>query len=204
MSTMATTYSSDSSSTLRRSARRAVSLDEVAYLARKRAAKLETTLSTAELVQRTLARFDTTFDGTARPVDLDGWIRRTLRDIVAAEERSNRDWRATIGNQSSGLTAVLAGLATPVRSPTLAKQRKMLLRRVSELIGGPECRVVFAMITETSLDRVAAQLNLSPIDVARLHGRGMLQLQSWLAHDHQLRQQLREASRQPKRARTSH
>ena len=203
MSTTAATYSSDSSSTLRRSARRAVSLDEVAYLARKRAAKLDTTLSTTELVQRVIARFDSTFDSTARPVDLDGWIRRALREIVA-EERSSRDWRATISNQSSGLTAILAGLATPVRSPTLAKQRKMLLRRVSELIGGPECRVVFAMITETSLDRVAAQLNLSPIDVARLHGRGMQQLQSWLAHDHQLTQQLREASRQPKRARTSH
>ena len=204
MSTMAATYAPDSSSTPSRSARRGVSFDEVAYLARKRAAKLDSTLSTTELVQRVLARSDSTFDGTARPVDLDGWIRRTLREIVVAEQRSSREGLARVGAESSGLTAMLARLATPVRSPTLAKQRKMLLRRVSELIGGPECRVMFAMIKEPSLVRVAVELNLSPTDVARMHGRGMQQLQSWLAHDHQLTQQLREASRQPKRARTSH
>jgi len=92
----------------------------------------------------------------------------------------------------------------PGAIPTLAKQRRLLLRRVSELIGRPECRIVFVMINEPSLDRVAVELNLAHTDVARMHDRGMQQLRSWLAHDHQLAQQLREASRQPKRARTSH
>ena len=203
MSAMAATYSPDSSSTPSRSVRRGASLDEVAYLARKRAAKLDTTLSTTELVQSTLARFDSTFDSTARPVDLDGWIRRTLREIVVAEQLA-RNARPTLMVEQFELTRVLEGLAAPVRSPALAKQRKLLLRRVSELISGPERRVVLALIGQSSLDRVAAQLKLSPSDVAQLQRRGLQQLQSWLAHDHQLARQLRDASRQPMRARTSH
>ena len=203
MSTMAAMYSPDASSTPFRSSRRAVSHDEVAYLARKRAAKLDSTLSTTELVERMLTRFDSTFGRTARPVDLDGWIRRALREIVVAEQHSSGEGRVRVVAPPAHLTAMLAGLASPVRSPTLAKQRKMLLRRISELIGGLECRIVIAMINDPFLDRVAAQLDLSPIDVARLHRRGLLRLQHWLAHDHQLANQLREASRQPKRARTA-
>lgn len=203
MSAPAATFSADSSSTPYRSAGRGVMLDEVAYLARRRAMKLDTTLSTAELVQRTIARFDSTFGSTARPVDLDGWIRRALREIVVAEQRA-RNARPTQTVEQAELTRVLEGLAAPVRSPALAKQRKLLLRRVSELIAGPERRVVLAMITEPSLDRVGVQLRLSSMEVALLHRRGLQLLQTRLAHDHQLAQQLRDASRQPKRARTSH
>ena len=137
MSATAATFSADSSSTPSRSARRGVMLDGVAYLARKHATKLDTTLSTAELVQRTIARFDSTFGSTVRPVDLDGWIRRALREIVVAEQRA-RNARPTQTVEQAELTRVLEGLAAPVRSPALAKQRKLLLRRVSELIAGPE------------------------------------------------------------------
>ena len=90
-----------------------------------------------------------------------------------------------------------------MRSPALTKQRKLLLRRVSELIGGPECRVVLAMSTARSLDRVGTQLGLPPVDVAKLQRRGLLRLQTHLDHDPSLTQQLIEASRQPRRARTN-
>jgi hypothetical protein len=39
--------------------------------------------------------------------------------------------------------------------------------------------------------------------VARLHRRGLLQLQAWLDRDPELAQQLRAASRQPEPARTA-
>lgn len=177
-------------------------LAEVAHLARRRAAMLDTPLSTDDLVQQLLARYDEVFGTDTRPVDLTGWIRRAMREIVDAElHRQVRDRRA--GGRPADLESVLQGLATPVRAPALAKQRRLLLRRVSELIAGPECRVVLAMITERSLDRVADQLGLQPTDVALLHRRGLVQLQTWLDHDHELADRLRVASRQPRRPRTS-
>ena len=88
------------------------------------------------------------------------------------------------------------------RRPALTKQRGLLLRRVSALIGGPECRVVLAMSTARSLDRVGTQLGLSPLDVARLQRQGLHRLQTQLDHDAELMRQLTGASRQPRRART--
>lgn len=202
MSAMAATHTAESSFSPDSAQSPGMPLDAIAGLARRRAAKLQTTVPVDVLVQQTLARFDDTFGDTARPLDLDGWLRRTMREIVRIEERT-RSVAPVTGRTEPELVAILERLATPVRAPALAKQRKLLLRRVGELISGPERRVVFAMITESSLDRVADQLKISPIDVARLHCRGLTQLREWLDHDHELAQALSEASRQPKRARTS-
>jgi hypothetical protein len=175
-------------------------LDEIAAIARRRASTLTSDLGTDVLVQRTLERFDETFGTTSCPLDLDGWIRRAMQEIAAAPAHRAR---RPAGRSSVALSRVLEGLNTPVRSPALTKQRKLLLRRVSELIGGPECRVVLAMSTARSLDRVGAQLGLSSIDVARLQQQGLLRLQTHLDHDPELMQQLTDASRQPRRARTN-
>ena len=174
-------------------------LDEVAAIARRRASTLDSDLGTDVLVERTLERFAETFGTTSCPLDLDGWIRRAVREIAAGPARRTRH----IDRSSVALTRILEGLSTPVRSPALAKQRKLLLRRVSELIGGPECRVVLAMSTARSLDRVGTQLGLSPVDVASLQRQGMLRLQTQLDRRPELTRRLTEASRQPRRARTN-
>ena len=174
-------------------------LDEIAAIARRRAGTLTSDLGTDVLVQRTLQRFDETFGTTTCPLDLDGWIRRAMREIATGPARRTRP----LDHSSVALSRILEGLSTPVRSPGLTKQRKLLLRRVSELIGGPECRVVLAMSTSRSLDRVGTQLDLSPIDVARLQRQGLLRLQTQLDHDPELTRQLTDASRQPRRARTN-
>ncbi len=109
------------------------------------------------LVQRTLQRFDETFGTTAvspGPGRLDQADHARDREPVPPVVRGLLD-RSTVA-----LSRILEGLSTPVRSPALTKQRKLLLRRVSELIGGPECRVVLAMSTARSLDRVGTQLGL--------------------------------------------
>ena len=174
-------------------------LDEVAAIARRRANTLHSDLGPDLLVQRTLARFDETFGTTSRPLDLDGWIRRAMGEIATGSVR-----RPRLGERSgAALGRILEGLNTPVRSPSLTKQRKLLLRRVSELIGGPECRVVLSMSATRSSDRVAAQLGISPLDVTRLQREGLLRLQNQLDHDPELMRQLTEAGRQPRRARTN-
>jgi DNA-directed RNA polymerase specialized sigma24 family protein len=174
-------------------------LDEIAAIARRRASTLTSDLGTDVLVQRTLERFHDTFGTTSCPLNLDGWIRRAMQEIATAPARRSR--RAD--RSSVALSRILEGLNTPVRSPALTKQRKLLLRRVSELIGGPECRVVLAMSTARSLDRVGTQLGLSSIDVARLQQRGLLRLQTHLDHDPELMRQLTDAGRQPRRPRTN-
>ena len=174
-------------------------LDQIAGIARRRAGTLNSDLGTDVLVQRTLERFDETFGTTSCPVDLDGWIRRAMREI--ADEAVHRPQR--VDRSTVALSRILEGLSAPVRSPALTKQRKQLLRRVSELIGGLECRVVIAMSTVRSLDRVGTQLGLSSVDVARLHLRGLLRLQTQLDRDPELTRQLTDASRQPRRARTN-
>ena len=174
-------------------------LNEIAAIARRRASTLTSDLGTDVLVQRTLQRFDETFGTTSCPLDLDGWVRRAMQEIANDSAR-----RARPADRSSvALGRILEGLNTPVRSPALTKQRKLLLRRVSELIGGPECRVVLAMSTARSLDRVGTQLGLSSIDVARLQRQGLLRLQAHLDHDPELMRLLTDASRQPRRARTN-
>jgi len=174
-------------------------LDAVAAIARRRAGTLNSDLGTDVLVQRTLKRFDETFGTASSPLDLDGWIRRAMGEIANGPARRTRP----VERSSVALSRILEGLSTPVRSPALTKQRKLLLRRVSELIGGPETRVVLAMSTARSLDRVGTQLGLPPVDVAKLQRRGLLRLQTHLDHDPSLTQQLIEASRQPRRARTN-
>ena len=126
-------------------------LNEIAAIARRRASSLTSDLGTDVLVQRTLQRFDETFGTTSCPLDLDGWIRRAMQEIANGPARRTRP----ADRSSVALGRILEGLNTRVRSPALTKQRKLLLRRVSELIGGPECRVVLAMSTARSLDRVA-------------------------------------------------
>ena len=176
-----------------------VPLDEIAAIARRRANTMNSDLGPDVLVQRTLERFDETFGTTSCPLDLDGWIRRAMREIAAGPVRRPRP----VERSAAALGRILEGLNTPVRSPSLTKQRKLLLRRVSELIGGPECRVVLSMSATRSLDRVAAQLGISPIDVTRLQREGLLRLQNQLDHDPELMRQLTEAGRQPRRARTN-
>ncbi|MET1007089.1 MAG: hypothetical protein ABWX96_16190, partial [Propionibacteriaceae bacterium] len=161
-------------------------LDAVAAIARRRAGTLNSDLGTDVLVQRTLERFDETFGTTSCPLDLDGWIRRAMREIASGPARRTRP----LERSSVALSRILEGLSTPVRSPALTKQRKLLLRRVSELIGGPECRVVLAMSSARSLDRVGTQLGLPPVDVAKLQRRGLLRLQTHLDHDPALMRQL--------------
>ncbi len=174
-------------------------LDEIAAIARRRALTLNSDLGTDLLVQRTLERFDETFGTSSCPLDLDGWIRRAMREIATGPASRTRP----VDRSSVALGRILEGLSTTVRSPALTKQRKLLLRRVSELIGGPECRVVLAMSSARSLDRVGSQLGLSPVDVARLQRQGLLRLQTQLDHNPELLRQLTEASRQPRRARTN-
>jgi len=174
-------------------------LDEIAAIARRRAGTLNSDLGPDELVRRTLERFDETFGTTSCPVDLDGWIRRAMREIDARPVRRARP----VERSSIALSRILEGLSAPVRSPALTKQRKLLLRRVGELIGGPECRVVLAMSTARSLDRVGTQLGLSSVDVARLQRQGLLRLQTQLDGDPELTRRLTDASRQPRRARTN-
>lgn len=174
-------------------------LNEIAAIARRRASTMTSDLGTDVLVQRTLERFDETFGTTACPLDLDGWIRRAMQEIARSPAGRTRP----ADRSFAALGRILEGLNTPVRSPALTKQRKLLLRRVSELIGGPECRVVLAMSTARSLDRVGTQLGLSSIDVARLQRQGLLRLQTHLDHDPELTRQLADASRQPRRARTN-
>lgn len=174
-------------------------LDEIAAIARRRVGALDSDLGADELVQRTLQRFDETFGTASCPLDLDGWIRRAMREIAAEPARRPQPG----GRSTVALGRILEGLCTPVRSPALTKQRKLLLRRVSELIGGPECRVVLAMSSNRSLDRVGTQLGLAPIEVARLQRRGLARLQTQLDHDPALAQRLSDASRQPRRARTN-
>jgi hypothetical protein len=174
-------------------------LDEIAALARRRANTMNSDLGADLLVQRTLQRFDETFGTRSCPLDLDGWIRRAMREIDASSVRRPQ----SSGHSTAALGRILEGLCTPVRSPALTKQRKMLLRRVNELIGGPECRVVIAMSTTRSLDAVASQLGIPPLDVARLHRDGLLRLQTQLDRNPELTAQLADASRQPRRARTN-
>jgi hypothetical protein len=174
-------------------------LDEIAALARRRANMMNSDLGADLLVQRTLQRFDETFGTRSCPLDLDGWIRRAMREIDASSVRRPQ----SSGHSTAALGRILEGLCTPVRSPALTKQRKMLLRRVNELIGGPECRVVIAMSTTRSLDAVATQLGIPPLDVARLHRDGLLRLQTQLDRNPELTAQLADASRQPRRARTN-
>jgi hypothetical protein len=174
-------------------------LDEIAALARRRANTMNSDLGADLLVQRTLQRFDETFGTRSCPLDLDGWIRRAMREIDASSVRRPQ----SSGHSTAALGRILEGLCTPVRSPALTKQRKMLLRRVNELIGGPECRVVIAMSTTRSLDAVATQLGIPPLDVARLHRDGLLRLQTQLDRNPDLTAQLADASRQPRRARTN-
>jgi hypothetical protein len=174
-------------------------LDEIAALARRRANTMNSDLGADLLVQRTLQRFDETFGTRSCPLDLDGWIRRAMREIDASSVRRPQ----SSGHSTAALGRILEGLCTPVRSPALTKQRKMLLRRVNELIGGPECRVVIAMSTTRSLDAVATQLGIPPLDVARLHRDGLLRLQTQLDRNPELTAQLADASRQPRRARTN-
>jgi hypothetical protein len=203
MLAMVTTHSAERSSTSRIALRHGIALDQVAAIARRRASKINTGVSTDVLVQQTLRRYDQTFGSTSRPVDLDGWVRRTLREIGRIAERDQRRANAGQGDHTA-LMSMLEGLTAPVRSPALAKQRKLLLRRISELVPGPEGRTVLAMTSEPSLDRVADKLSMTPIDVAQLQRRGLEQLGDRLQRDPELAEQLRAACRQPKRARTSH
>ncbi len=174
-------------------------LEEIAAIARRRAGSLDSDLGPDVLVQWTLERFTETFGTRSCPLDLDGWIRRTMSEVAAGPARRPRPAERS----SVALSRILEGLSAPVRSPALSKQRKLLLRRVSELIGGPECRVVLAMSSARSLDRVGTQLGLTPVDVARLQRQGLVRLQTQLDSDPGLMRQLTDASRQPRRARTN-
>ena len=65
-------------------------LDEIAAIARRRARAMNSDLGTDLLVQRTLERFDETFGTSSCPLDLDGWIRRAMREIATGPARRTR------------------------------------------------------------------------------------------------------------------
>jgi hypothetical protein len=199
MPALATAYPLESSTSTALTSRR-LPRDEIARLVRHRASQLKTTMPVELLVQRTLERFDETFGGTAYPVNLEGWIRRATGEIAAVHAAGPA---RGIDHDQLRLSTILQELGRSVRSPALAKQRKLLLRRLSVLIGRAEYRVVLAMITEPSFDVVADRFGISPVDVARLHRRGLLRLQEQLDRDPELARQLQAASRQPSRARTA-
>ena len=118
--------------------------------------------------------------------------------------RSGRVVPARPSAPPSPSSRILEGLNAPVRSPALSKQRKLLLRRVSELIGGPECRVVLAMSSHpvAGPGRHPARLSL-PSTSPDSSGRACVRLQAQLDRDPELMRQLTDASRQPRRARTN-
>ena len=187
---------------LRQSAyRQPMSWQDVARVARRRAAALDTDIPTALLVSTVLDRFTEAFGQGARPVDLDGWVRRTLREIVALQHQQEAAQGLAAGNAT--VAALLRQLALPVRSPALARRRRILLRRVVEVIGGSEGQIVVALAGTDSADQFAAQLHRSGADVVRLQDEGLSRLRTHLDRHPELRRQLTDAARQPHRARTA-
>lgn len=178
-----------------------ISWQDVTRVARRRAAAIDTEIPTAALVSMVLDRFTEVFGQGARPVDLDGWVRRTLREIVALHKNENTARGLAADNVP--LAALLNRLALPVRSPALARRRRTLLRRVAEVIGGPEGHVVLALAGTESADRLAAQLHRSGVDVVRLQDEGLSRLRAHLDRHPELRRQLTSAGRQPSQARTA-
>lgn len=176
-----------------------LSWQDVTRVARRRAAAMDTEIPTTVLVSQVLDRFNEVFGQGARPVDLDGWVRRTLREIVALNENAI----SCLTVENAALTALLHQLALPVRSPALARRRRTLLRRVAEVIGGPEGHVVLALAGTDSADRLAAQLHRSGVDIVRLQDDGLSRLRKHLDRHPEFRQQLTAAGRQPHQARTA-
>lgn len=179
--------------------RQSVSWQDVARTARRRAAALDTDLPTTVLVSTVLDRFNEAFSQGSRPVDLDGWVRRTLREIVALHKDDTV--RRTSGN--APVAKLVTQLAQPVRSPALARRRRNLLRRVAEVIGGMEGQVVIALAGTDSADQFAAQLHRSGADVVRLQDEGLSRLREYLDHHPEFRRQLTEAGRDRSQARTA-
>ncbi|WP_156821035.1 hypothetical protein [Microlunatus phosphovorus] len=170
-------------------------------VARRRAMAIDTEIPTTVLVSKVLDRFGEAFGQGARPVDLDGWVRRTLREVVALCESENVGPGLTGDN--GALAALLNQLSLPVRSPALAKRRKTLLRRVAEVIGGREGRVVLALAGTESADQLAAQLHRAGVDVVCLQDTGLSRLREHLDRHPEFRRQLTAAGRQPNQARTA-
>lgn len=181
--------------------RQPISWQDVARVARRRAAAMDTDIPTTVLVSTVLDRFHESFGQGARPVDLDGWVRRTLREIIAL----NRTENAVPGLATANIpvAALLKRLASPVRSPALARRRRILLRRVAEVVGGQQGQVVVALAGTDSADQFAAQLHRSGGDVVRLQDEGLSRLREYLDRHPEFRQQLTDAGRQPSRARTA-
>ena len=178
-----------------------VSWQDVTRVARRRAMAIDTEIPTTVLVSKVLDRFGEAFGQGARPVDLDGWVRRTLREVVALCESENVGPGLTGDN--GALAALLNQLSLPVRSPALAKRRKTLLRRVAEVIGGREGRVVLALAGTESADQLAAQLHRAGVDVVCLQDTGLSRLREPPDRHPEFRRQLTAASRQPNQARTA-
>lgn len=137
-----------------------VSWQDVTRVTRRRAVAIDTEIDTTVLVGKVLDRFNEAFgQGAARPVDLDGWVRRTLREVVALCENENAG--PGLNRDNAALAALLEQLTMPVRSPALARRRKTLLRRVAEVIGGPEGHAVLALAGTESADELATRLHRS-------------------------------------------
>lgn len=181
--------------------RQPVSWQDVTRVARRRATTIDTEIPTTVLVSKVLDRFNEAFGQGARPVDLDGWVRRTLRELVESYESQYAVPGLTADNTE--LAALLTQLASPVRSPALAKRRKTLLRRVAEVIGGREGHVVLALAGTESADQLAVRLHHSGDDIVRLQDEGLSRLREYLDRHPEFRQQLSGAARRPTQARTS-
>ena len=179
-----------------------VSWQDVTRVTRRRAVAIDTEIDTTVLVGKVLDRFNEAFgQGAARPVDLDGWVRRTLREVVALCENENAG--PGLNRDNAALAALLEQLTMPVRSPALARRRKTLLRRVAEVIGGPEGHAVLALAGTESADELATRLHRSGIDVFCLQDTGLTRLRQHLDRHPEFRRQLTLASRQPHTARTA-
>ena len=184
-------------------ARHPVSWQDVARVARRRATALDTEIPTTVLVGQVLDRFNDAFGHGARPVDLDGWVRRTLRELVTVHERERENASSGLAADNAVLAALLTSLTVPVRSPALAKRRKSLLRRVAEVIGGQEGSVVLTMADPGSGDQLVVQLYRYGVDVIHVQNEGLTRLRHYLDHHPDFRQQLIDAGRQPHQARTA-
>lgn len=171
----------------------------LAAVVRRRSLAFRSRLAPEVLAARTLRRRALALPDELAHGDLERWVARTMREIVATEDRrrlGHVSRRSTDDDaHASGLAESLALLLTDVRAPSLAARRRVVARRVFALLSGPERDVTYALAVGWTAADVARRLGVTDQTVEVIHLRALRRLDQRMAP--LLQEDLRRAVRRP-------
>lgn len=164
---------------------------------RRRALAFRSRLAPEVLAAKTLRRHALAASDELAYGDVERWVARTMREIVATEDRrrlGHVSRRSTDDDAHAyGLAGALEVLLTDVRAPSLAARRRGVARNVFGLLSGRERDIAYALAVGWTVPDVATRLDLTDQTVEVVHLRALRRLGQRMSPG--LREDLRRAVR---------